>query len=76
MPSTAKPSATTSSSYPGDVVQLSVRDPAGNLVELDQPGVARLPDDIRRQVKPLRELHPQSEEQMRGRLFVGEPQSV
>jgi catechol 2,3-dioxygenase-like lactoylglutathione lyase family enzyme len=57
---------------PGDVVQLYVRDPAGNLVELDQPGVERLPDDMRRQVVPLWELHPQSEEQMRGRLFVGE----
>jgi catechol 2,3-dioxygenase-like lactoylglutathione lyase family enzyme len=56
---------------PGDVVQLYARDPAGNLVELDQPGVARLPDDVRRQIKPLWELHPQSEEQMRGRLFVG-----
>jgi catechol 2,3-dioxygenase-like lactoylglutathione lyase family enzyme len=58
---------------PGDVVQLYVRDPAGNLVELDHAGMARLPDDVRRQVKPLRELHPQSEEQLRGRLFVGAP---
>jgi hypothetical protein len=45
---------------------------AGNLVELDQPDIERLPDHVRRQVKPIWELHPQSEEQMRGRLFVGE----
>ncbi len=56
---------------PGDVVQLYVRDPAGNLIELDQAGVGRLPADLRDQLKPLRELHPQTDENMRGRLFVG-----
>lgn len=55
---------------PGDVVQLYIRDPAGNLVEIDQHGVDRLPDDIRAQLKPLWELNPQSEDNMRGRLFV------
>ena len=55
---------------PGDVVQLYLRDPAGNLVEIDQPGVDRLPDDLRAQLKGLWEFNPQSEEQMRGRLFV------
>jgi catechol 2,3-dioxygenase-like lactoylglutathione lyase family enzyme len=55
---------------PGDVVQLYIRDPAGNLVEIDQHGVERLPDDIRAQLKGLWELNPQSEENMRGRLFV------
>jgi hypothetical protein len=58
---------------PGDVVQLYVRDPAGNLVELDQVGVERLPDDMRRQVMPLWEMHPHSEEQMRGRLLSAPP---
>lgn len=57
---------------PGDVVQLYLRDPGGNLVEIDQYGAGRLPDDIRAQLKPLWELNPQSEEQMRGRLFVPE----
>jgi lactoylglutathione lyase len=57
---------------PGDVVQLYLRDPGGNLIELDQAGADRLPDDIRAQVKGIWELHPQSEEQMRGRLFVPE----
>jgi catechol 2,3-dioxygenase-like lactoylglutathione lyase family enzyme len=55
---------------PGDVVQLYVRDPAGNLVELDQPGAERLPDDMRARLKSLSDLHPQSEENLRGRLFV------
>lgn len=55
---------------PGDVVQLYLRDPAGNLVEIDQHGVDRLPDDLRAQVKALWDFNPQTDEQMRGRLFV------
>jgi catechol 2,3-dioxygenase-like lactoylglutathione lyase family enzyme len=55
---------------PGDVVQLYVRDPAGNLVEIDHYGVRRLPDDLRSRLKGLWDLNPQSEENMRGRLFV------
>jgi len=55
---------------PGDVVQLYLRDPAGNLIEIDHEGVDRLPEDIRAQLKPLWELNPQSEEQLRGRLFT------
>jgi catechol 2,3-dioxygenase-like lactoylglutathione lyase family enzyme len=55
---------------PGDVVQLYVRDPAGNLVEIDQDGVDRLPDDLRSQVRPLWDFNPQSDEQMSARLFV------
>jgi catechol 2,3-dioxygenase-like lactoylglutathione lyase family enzyme len=55
---------------PGDLVQLYVRDPAGNLVELDQLGAERLPDDLRAQLKSLADFHPQSDENMRGRLFV------
>ncbi len=58
---------------PGDVVQLYVRDPAGNLVELDQAGVARLPADLRKQLKGLWDFHPQSEENLDGRLFAERP---
>ena len=36
---------------PGDLVQLYVRDPAGNLVEIDCPGVDRLPAELRAQLK-------------------------
>src|SRR4051812_12292223 len=54
---------------PGDVVQLYVRDPAGNLVEIDQRGAGRLPKDMRERLKPLWGFHEQSDEQMSGRLF-------
>ena len=57
---------------PGDVVQLYVRDPAGNLVELDHHGADRLPDDLRAQLKGLWEFHPQTDEDMSARLFVPE----
>ena len=57
---------------PGDVIQLYVRDPAGNLVEFDHAGKDRLPEDVRAQVKPLWELNEQSDENMSGRLFVPE----
>jgi catechol 2,3-dioxygenase-like lactoylglutathione lyase family enzyme len=55
---------------PGDVVQLYVRDPAGNLVEIDHAGVDRLPEDLRSQLKHLWDFNEQSEDNMRGRLFV------
>jgi catechol 2,3-dioxygenase-like lactoylglutathione lyase family enzyme len=55
---------------PGDIVQLYLRDPAGNLVELDQPGADRLPPDLRAQLKGLSDFHPQDDENLRGRLFV------
>jgi catechol 2,3-dioxygenase-like lactoylglutathione lyase family enzyme len=56
---------------PGDLVQLYLRDPAGNLVEINCAGVDRLPEDLRAQLKPLWDLHPQDDENMRARLFVG-----
>ena len=55
---------------PGDVVQLYVRDPAGNLVEIDHHGVTRLPDELRAQLKGLWDFNPQSEENLRGRLSI------
>jgi catechol 2,3-dioxygenase-like lactoylglutathione lyase family enzyme len=55
---------------PGDLVQLYVRDPAGNLVEIDCPGAERLPPDLRGQLKGLWDFHPQSDDQMSARLFV------
>ena len=57
---------------PGDVIQLYVRDPAGNLVEIDQRGADRLPEDLRSQLTGLWELKPQTDEQMGARLFVGD----
>jgi catechol 2,3-dioxygenase-like lactoylglutathione lyase family enzyme len=55
---------------PGDLVQLYVRDPAGNLVEVDMAGKDNLPDDLRAQLKGLWDFDPQTEEQMSARLFV------
>ncbi|MBV9816820.1 MAG: VOC family protein [Solirubrobacterales bacterium] len=54
---------------PGNMVQLYVRDPAGNLVEIDQKGVDRLPEDMRSQLRGLWDFNPQSDENMQGRLF-------
>src|SRR5690349_15274101 len=61
---------------PGDVAQTYVRDPAGNLMEIDTPGASRLPEAIRAVMRPLWEIHPQSEANMRGRLFVRDPLSA
>jgi catechol 2,3-dioxygenase-like lactoylglutathione lyase family enzyme len=55
---------------PGDVVQLYIRDPAGNLVELDMHGAERLSPALRAELRALADLHPQSEDNLRGRLFV------
>ena len=61
---------------PGDVVQLYIRDPAGNLVELDQAGADRLPSDLRSRLKGLWDFNPQDEENVRGRLFVPSREAV
>ena len=55
---------------PGDLAQTYVRDPAGNLIEIDTPGASRLPKTLRSQLKRLEDMHPQSAENMSGRLFV------
>ena len=56
---------------PGDVAQLYLRDPAGNLVELDAPGASRLPADLRAELRRIEDVQPQSEENRRARLFLG-----
>jgi catechol 2,3-dioxygenase-like lactoylglutathione lyase family enzyme len=58
---------------PGDVAQTYLRDPAGNLLELDTPGASRLPEDLRRELRWLGDIHPQNEQNLRGRLFVEDP---
>ena len=45
---------------------------ADRSVEQVLANIEILPEDIRAQIKPLWEFNPQSEEQMRGRLFVPE----
>ena len=58
---------------PGDVAQTYVRDPAGNLMEIDTPGASRLPEELRAQMKRLDELYPQDEVNRRARLYVEDP---
>jgi len=55
---------------PGGVIQLYVRDPAGNLVELDFADKDALPDELSERVVGLWDFNPQDDEQMKGRLFV------
>ena len=54
---------------PGDLAQTYVRDPAGNLVEIDTPGASRLPDALRSQIVRLDEMRPQTDENLSARLF-------
>jgi catechol 2,3-dioxygenase-like lactoylglutathione lyase family enzyme len=56
---------------PGDVSQLYLRDPGGNLVEVDSPRAGDLPDSIRGDMKRLADVHPQSAENLTARLYVG-----
>ena len=56
---------------PGDLVQLYVRDPSGNLVEIDHVGAGRLAEDVRSQLMRLEDVNPQSDENLSARLFIG-----
>ena len=57
---------------PGDVVQLYLRDPCGNLVELAAVGAGELPDDLRAELRVLELRRPQRAEHARARLFIGD----
>ncbi|MEA2289895.1 MAG: hypothetical protein QOD55_1892 [Solirubrobacteraceae bacterium] len=56
---------------PGDLAQVYLRDPAGNLVEIDTPVASRLPEALRREMKRLVDVHPQDPDNLRARLPVG-----
>ena len=56
---------------PGDMAQTYLRDPAGNLVEIDTPGASRLPEELRAQLKRLEDMRPQTAENMSARLYAG-----
>jgi len=56
---------------PGDLAQTYLRDPAGNLVEIDTPGASRLPEALRSQLKRLEDMHPQTAENLSARLCPG-----
>jgi catechol 2,3-dioxygenase-like lactoylglutathione lyase family enzyme len=55
---------------PGDTAQLYLRDPGGNLVEVDAAGVSALPEEIRAERKRLADVNPQDDENLRARLYL------
>lgn len=55
---------------PGDIAQLYLRDPGGNLLEVDAPGASGLPADIRADMRRLADDHPQEAENLRATLFL------
>ena len=55
---------------PGDTLQLYLRDPAGNLVEVNAPGASRIAPEIRREVRRLAEVREQSPENLEARLLL------
>jgi catechol 2,3-dioxygenase-like lactoylglutathione lyase family enzyme len=57
---------------PGGIVQTYLRDPSGNLIELDTPGADRLPATLRSQLKRLEDMRPQTAENLSARLFTGD----
>jgi catechol 2,3-dioxygenase-like lactoylglutathione lyase family enzyme len=57
---------------PGGIVQTYLRDPSGNLIELDTPGADRLPVTLRSQLKRLEDIRPQTLENLSARLFIGD----
>ena len=54
---------------PGDVAQLYLRDPAGNLVEVDAPDASHLAETTRREMRALADDFRQNEENMQATLF-------
>jgi catechol 2,3-dioxygenase-like lactoylglutathione lyase family enzyme len=61
---------------PGDCIQLYLRDPAGNLVELNAVGTSRLPDDVRKDLRMLEDARPQDGEHGDARLYIGADRPV
>lgn len=55
---------------PGGCVQLYLRDPAGNLVEVDWPDVAALDRSIVTDLRRLADVYSQGEENLRATLFL------
>lgn len=55
---------------PNGMVQLYVRDPAGNLLEVNWECVSTLPEDVTADIVKLAERYPQNEENMRSTLFL------
>ena len=55
---------------PDGTIQLYLRDPSGNLVEVNAPDASTLSDEMREDVRVLRDLLPQSHDNLRARLLT------
>ena len=55
---------------PGNTLQMYIRDPAGNAIEVNGTDAAGLDDSIRREMTRLVEMFPQSAENLRGILYL------
>jgi catechol 2,3-dioxygenase-like lactoylglutathione lyase family enzyme len=58
------------SELPDGSVQLYLRDPAGNLLEVDFPDASRIDRDLVKQLPKLAERFPQSKENKKATLFL------
>jgi catechol 2,3-dioxygenase-like lactoylglutathione lyase family enzyme len=56
---------------PNNVVQLYIRDPSGNLLEINWPDARSLPPAIAQPLRRLADRYPQSAENMEASLFAG-----
>jgi len=55
---------------PGDTAQLYLRDPGGNLLEVDATGLSGMPDEIRADSRRLADVNPQDDDNLRARLYL------
>ena len=55
---------------PGGVVQLYLRDPGDNLVEVNARDAGALPESTRAELRALADVQPQNEENLRARLLA------
>jgi lactoylglutathione lyase len=58
------------SELPDGKVQLYLRDPSGNVLEVNHPDVSTLPDDILVDMTRLVDAYPQSDENLSARLYA------
>jgi catechol 2,3-dioxygenase-like lactoylglutathione lyase family enzyme len=61
---------------PGDTAQLYLRDPGGNLVEVDAPTLSELPEEILAERKRLADVNPQDDGNLSARLYLGAQSSA
>jgi hypothetical protein len=58
---------------PSGQVQLYIRDPGGNLVEVNWNDARGLSDEVRQEMRRLEHSHPQSESNRRAELYLDDP---